>query len=119
MEPKGRLTEDWLAVFTGLFLFLLSLAIFFGGDLLGWVITTSVWTDIGKALAPASKTWGATHPLVSLFATWGFLTVLLGLGARALGADFGRFAKAFTARLFSELPVLDRRKLGAHRRHAR
>lgn len=100
MGRKGCITEDWLAVFTGLFLFLLSLATFFGVDLLGWVIATSVWTDIGKALAPASKAWGATHPLVSLFATWGFLTVLLGLGARALGADFGRFTKAFTGVFF-------------------
>ena len=100
MPPKARLTEDWLAVFTGLFIFLLSLAVFGGADLLGWVVTTSVWTDLAKALAPASKAYARLHPIVSLAATWAFLTVLLGIGARALGANPVRFARSFTGVFF-------------------
>ena len=79
MPNKPRITEDWLAVLTGLLLFLLSLGLFFGADVLGWAITTSVWTDVSKALAPASKAWAGVNPLVSLVATWAFLTVLLGI----------------------------------------
>src|SRR5690349_8474165 len=100
MPTKARITEDWLAVATGLFLFLLSLVTLFGADLLGWAVTTSVWTNLGKALAPASKVYAGTHPLVSLLATWGFLTALLACGACALGADVGRFTRAFTAVFF-------------------
>lgn len=100
MGAKPRISEDWLAVYTGLFIFSLSLAIFFGADLLGWAVTTRVWTGIGQALAPASKTYAGLHPLVSLAATYLFLLAVLGAGARALGADLGRFAKGFTAVFF-------------------
>jgi hypothetical protein len=54
---KLKLNEDWLAVYMGLFLFALSLAGFFGIDALGWAVTTSVWTNVSKALAPASKAY--------------------------------------------------------------
>lgn len=100
MEAKRRLSEDWLAVYTGLFIFVLSLAIFFGADVLGWVITTSVWMNVTKALGPASKAYAGLHPLLSLGATWLFLLVVLGVGARALGADVKRFAKGFTGVFF-------------------
>jgi len=100
MPEKGRITEDWLAVYTGLFIFLLSLAVFFGVDLLGWAVTTSVWTRIGGALAPASKSWAGLPAIVSLAGTWLFLTVLLAVGARALGANPFRFARSFTAVFF-------------------
>ena len=48
---KKGLTEDWLAVVIGLFIFALSLAGILGGDLLGWAVTTSVWTHVSTALA--------------------------------------------------------------------
>ena len=47
-------SEDWLSVWIGLFIFVLSLGVCIGADVLGWAITTAVWTDLGKALAPVS-----------------------------------------------------------------
>ncbi|MBF0506124.1 MAG: putative sulfate exporter family transporter [Nitrospirae bacterium] len=44
-----------MALWIGLFLFILSLGIFAGTDILGWGVTTSVWTDASKALAPIAK----------------------------------------------------------------
>lgn len=98
---KTKLTEDWLAVYLGLLLFTLSLATFSGADLLGWAVNTSVWTNISKALGPASKTFGALPGLVSLLATYLFLLVLLTVGARMLRGDPVRFAKGFTAVFFA------------------
>lgn len=100
MAFRGRITEDWLAVFTGLFIFVLSLAVFLGADLLGWTVTTRVWTGISSALAPASTAYAGLNPLVSLAATWFFLLFILGAGARALGADMPRFITGFTAVFF-------------------
>ncbi|MFB3826890.1 MAG: YeiH family protein [Bryobacteraceae bacterium] len=95
---KPRLSEDWLAVYTGLFIFVLSLAKLFGKDIFGWAITTNVWMDISKALAPATKDYAP--PLVSLAATFVFLAVILGLGARLLGASVPGFLKGFTLVFF-------------------
>lgn len=100
MGAEPRISEDWLAVWTGLFIFALSLGTFFGADLLGWAITTRVWTSASAALAPASKAYAGLHPFLSLAATWLFLLVLLGAGARARGADMPAFARGFTAVFF-------------------
>ena len=94
---QSRVTEDWLAVWIGLFVFALSLALLFGVDLLGWAITTSVWTAPSKALAPASKLYGHLPAALSLVATYLFLLVVLLVGAKALRADLKRFAAGFTA----------------------
>ncbi len=93
---KPRLTEDWLAVCFGLFVFVCSLPLLFGSDLLGWAINTSVWTDVSKALLPASKGYAGLSPLLSLLATYVFLALLMALGAAALRADIVRFLKGFT-----------------------
>src|SRR5579864_1849691 len=73
------LNEDWLAVILGLFIFVLGLAALVHVDLIGWVVATSVWSNFGQALGPASKGYAA-----------------LG-GAGALKSDVKRFALAFTA----------------------
>ena len=91
-----RLTEDWLAVWIGLFVFALSLVLLFGTDLLGWAVTTSVWTVPSRALAPASKLYAKIPALLSLFATYLFLLVVLLVAAKALGANLWRFALGFT-----------------------
>ena len=58
MDEKGKgLSEDWLALWLGLFIFVISLFTFSGTDLLGWGINTSVWTDPGKAMSPVSKSF--------------------------------------------------------------
>src|SRR5574340_149418 len=97
---KPRVSEDWLAVYTGLFIFVLSLAMLFGKDILGWAITTNVWMDIAKALAPASKAYATLPPLVSLLATFVFLSAVLGVGAKALGASVPAFIKGFALVFF-------------------
>ncbi len=94
---KNRITEDWLAVCLGLFLFALSLATFFGVDALGWAVSTSVWTNPAKMLGPASNSYAGLSGLVSLLATYLFLLVLMTFGARALRLDLTRFVKGFTA----------------------
>jgi uncharacterized membrane protein YadS len=93
---KPRISEDWLAVWLGLFLFALSLGPLFGADLLGWAVTTSVWTNLSTALAPASKAYARLPGWLSLLATFLFLLVVLTAGAVALGLKPARFAKGFT-----------------------
>ena len=51
---KGWLSEDWLSLFLGLFIFILSLSSFQGYDLMGWGAKTGVWTDPSKATKPVS-----------------------------------------------------------------
>src|SRR5579872_472559 len=93
---QTRLTEDWLAVYIGLFVFVLSLALLFGIDLLGWAVTTSVWTTPSKALAPASKHYASLPAVLSLMGTYVFLLIILLAAAKALRADLKRFALGFT-----------------------
>jgi len=53
MNKTQGISEDWLSVWIGLLIFLLSLALLARADLLGWVVTTSVWTYLSKALGTA------------------------------------------------------------------
>jgi uncharacterized membrane protein YadS len=93
---KSRITEDWLAVCLGLFLFALSLASFLGVDALGWAVTTSVWINPLKMLGTASKSYAMLSGIGSLAATYVFLLALMTLGARALRLDLAKFVKGFT-----------------------
>ena len=98
MNGKGQgLTEDWLSLIIGLVVFVLALGMVAGVDILGWVVTTGVWTDLGKALAPVSKAYAGLGGLGSLIATYIGLTVLMTAGAMALQANIGRFILGFTA----------------------
>jgi uncharacterized membrane protein YadS len=96
MNGKG-LTEDWLSLILGLVIFVLSLALVINVDLLGWVVTTSVWANIGTALAPVSKAYAGLGGVGSLLATYVGLLVLMTAGAGAMGLNVGRFIIAFTA----------------------
>lgn len=105
MEAKGAeiqavqpgMSEDWLAVWIGLLVFALSLGLLFGADLLGWAVLASVWSAPAKALAPVSKAYAKLPATISLLATFGFLLIVLLLGARALRANVKRFAIGVTA----------------------
>ena len=55
VEKAKGISEDWLALWLGLFIFILSLGVFGGTDILGWGINTSVWMDPAKAMSPVSK----------------------------------------------------------------
>ena len=94
---QPAMSEDWLAVYIGLLVFVLSLGLLFGADLLGWAVTTSVWSVPAKALAPAAKSYAKLPASISLLATYGFLLIVLLLGARAMRANVKRFAIGVTA----------------------
>src|SRR6202521_3227922 len=91
------ISEDWLSVAIGLLVFVLALAGLAGADLLGWAVSTSVWTDPGSALAPVSKAYGALGGAGAFIVTYLALLAVLSAGAAALKADVRRFAVAFTA----------------------
>src|SRR5271169_4568833 len=91
------LNEDWLAVILGLFIFVLSLAALVHVDLIGWVVSTSVWSNVSLALGPASKGYASLGGIGALLATYAALTLVLTAGAAALKSDVKRFALAFTA----------------------
>ena len=97
MEQRSKgIGEDWLALYLGFGVFVLGCGVFVGWDILGWGVRTSVWTDVGKALSPASATYKALSGLGSLFLTYLFLLVLMGIGAIALRANFKKFLVGFT-----------------------
>jgi uncharacterized membrane protein YadS len=89
--------EDWLSVIIGLGVFALALASLGGTDLLGWVVTTSVWTNVTQALGPVSKTYPLLGGIGALAVTYLALLVVLSAAAAVLRANIGRFALAFTA----------------------
>jgi uncharacterized membrane protein YadS len=97
VETAPRISEDWLALGIGLFIFVLALAGIANVDLLGWVVTTSVWNDIGKALGTVSKSYASLGGFGALFATYLALLVVLSAAAVALKSDLKKFAFAFTA----------------------
>jgi uncharacterized membrane protein YadS len=98
--PTGQaatgVSEDWLSVWIGLCVFVLSLGVFIGADVLGWGVTTAVWTDLSKALAPVSKAYAGLGGLGALLVTYLFLLVLMTIGAALLRASLGRFIAGFT-----------------------
>jgi uncharacterized membrane protein YadS len=91
------MSEDWLSVWIGLLVFVLSMGVIVGADVLGWVVTTNVWTDLSKALAPASKAYAGLGGVGALVATYVALLVVLTIGAAALKANVKQFALGFTA----------------------
>jgi uncharacterized membrane protein YadS len=99
-NTRARLTEDWLAVCIGLLVFSLSLSVFASLDVLGWVITTSVWTDLSVALKPFSPAYAGLSAVFSLLLTYLFLLAVITTGSCALGLNWKRFAKSFTGVFF-------------------
>src|ERR1700693_101582 len=94
---RARLNEDWLAVVIGLLVFGSALVSISGTDLLGWAVTTSVYTDLAQALNPFAKAYAWLGGGGALLATYAALLVVLSVGVVTLGADVRKFALAFTA----------------------
>ena len=98
MDGKAQgLSEDWLSVWIGLLIFVLSLGVLGGADLLGWVVSTRVWSNVSRALGTTSKAYAGLGGVGALIATYVGLLVVLTAGAAALKANVARFAAAFTA----------------------
>lgn len=56
-EVKKGVSEDWLSFWLAIIIFLISLLSYAGIDPLGWVVSTKVWTDPSKAMAPTGKVY--------------------------------------------------------------
>jgi uncharacterized membrane protein YadS len=93
-------SEDSLAVALGLLVFALALGNLAGLDVFGWVVKTSVWLAPGKIMAPVSTGFAGLPGWASLLLTYLFMTALLGVGARLLGANSRRFLAGFTLLFF-------------------
>src|SRR5438270_58826 len=96
-QTRQAMSEDWLSVWIGLLVFLLSLGVLVGSDILGWVVTTGVWNDLSKALTPASKAYASIGGIGALIATYVALLAVMTAGAVALKADIKRFLVGFSA----------------------
>jgi uncharacterized membrane protein YadS len=92
-----RISEDWLSLIIGLLIFVLALAGLANVNLLGWVVTTSVWTNLGQALKTVSNSYGSLGGVGALVTTYVALLGVLGAAALALKSDLKKFALAFTA----------------------
>jgi len=92
----ATLTEDWLAVVIGILVFALALGSLGGVDLLGWAVTTSVYSDLSQALSPVAKGYGWLGGAGALLATYAALVVVLSAAIAALGGNVRKFAVAFT-----------------------
>jgi uncharacterized membrane protein YadS len=100
VSPAPRISEDWLSLIIGLAIFLLALAGLVNVNLIGWVVTTAVWSDLGVALNTASAAYRGLSGVGALVATYLALLVVLGAGALALNSELKKFAIAFTAVFF-------------------
>jgi uncharacterized membrane protein YadS len=95
MSPKFA-SEDWWAVWLGLFLVGLGLPTVAGMDILGWALTTNVWIEPAKGVAPFSKDYVHVPGAVSLLLTYLLLLGLVTIGASAQGFNLPRFIASFT-----------------------
>jgi len=97
VSAAPRLSEDHLSLVIGVGIFLFGLTVLAGFDSLGWVVSTSVWTDIAKALGPTSKAYAGLGGIGALVSTYAALLVVLTASAALLKIEPKRFALAFTA----------------------
>jgi uncharacterized membrane protein YadS/RNase P/RNase MRP subunit p29 len=56
-DKKVGINEDWLSLILGVVIFIFSLGVFGGVDLLGWAASNKTWTDVTKMVAPVSKAY--------------------------------------------------------------
>ena len=96
MEGKKGISEDWLSLWMGLFIFVLGLGMFIGMDLLGWGVKLNIWTDINKSLSSVSGSLKGMPGFTSLFLTYLFMLFITMIGAVAMGVNAGRFILGFT-----------------------
>ena len=89
-------SEDWWAVWLGLFIFALGLGPIYGMDALGWLTKHSVWIDISKSIAPTGKSFAGLGGIGSAVATWLFMMAVTTFGATIMGSKPMRFAAGFS-----------------------
>jgi uncharacterized membrane protein YadS len=89
-------SEDWWSVWIGLFIFVLSLGVFAGVDVLGWGAQLATWLEPGAAVKVTSSAYKGLPAAASVFLTYVFLLTVFLIGAYFLGARLKRFFLAFT-----------------------
>ncbi len=89
-------SEDWWAVWIGLFIFLLGLGPIYGQDLLGWVVKNNVWIDLSKSIKPISAGYASLSGITSAVLTYAFLLVVTSIGVIAMGKNLKRYIIGFT-----------------------
>jgi uncharacterized membrane protein YadS len=94
------LNEDRLALAIGLLLFLIASLGVTGVEPFGWGLKTNVWLNPGKIMTPMSSKFASLPGLASLIFTYFAMAVVLGTGAKLLGARLGRFLSGFTVVFF-------------------
>ena len=95
-ERKVRISEDWLSFWTGLLVFLLSLGVFLGSDLLGFGAKVGTWTDLSKAITPVTASFRWMPAWLSVLSTYLFMGMVVGVGNWLLGGSLKRFPVAIT-----------------------
>ena len=90
------LSEDWLAVALGLFIFLLSLGPLMGLDLLGFAAAPKSWIELGSAIKPAGGAYEALGGCGALLFTYAFALILMVIAALAFRVDLVRFLLTFS-----------------------
>jgi uncharacterized membrane protein YadS len=93
---RPKISEDWLSFHTGMAVFLLSLGVFLGADLLGFGAKVVTWTDLSKAITPVSASFKWMPAWLAVASTWLFMTLLVGVGNWLLGGTVRKFIVAFT-----------------------
>jgi uncharacterized membrane protein YadS len=88
-------TEDWWAVWIGLFFVFLGLmAAVTGVDLTGWIIKFSKWVDISKSFTASHK--GLVSPATSLFLSYIIFTFATCVGAKFMRWNVKKYFVAWS-----------------------
>ena len=82
-------SEDWWAVWLGLFIFALGAGKIWNMDLLGWVTAFGVWIDPAKSIAANSKNFAWLGGVGSVIATYLFTLIVTSIGAHFMGNKGG------------------------------
>ena len=96
IHRHARISEDWLSLWTGLAVFVLSLGVFFGIELLGFGAKVGIWTDVSKAITPVGASFKGMSGWGAVGSTYLFMGLLLGVGNWLLGGHPRKFFIAFT-----------------------
>ena len=99
-EKRSFISEDWLSLWIGLFIFILSLGVFLQLDVLGWGINTIEWTDISQSTSAVSSSFQYLPGVVSLLLTYAFMLIVVGSGLKMMGLEIKKFILPFTIVFF-------------------
>ena len=78
-------SEDWWAVWLGLFIFALGAGRIWDADLLGWAAKFGVWMDPAKAAAANSPAFAWLGGAGAVVVTYLFVLILTTIGAWFMG----------------------------------